>query len=180
MVNALNTLFQDIANAIRDKTGGTETMKPAEFPNKIAEIEGTGNATGLFMKFYGMTTSNLKFTIVDTVTTVGDGKTFNSLVVSSIPANVMQICAIIDDGYEYTIGCVYDAIAGGWVYDYRIHADETLSVPYTGNLTSYTAPDCLTFISDNGSCLEFRGSKGNGTLAINTTAANTTYKIIVG
>lgn len=39
MANELRTLFQDIADAIKDKTGSTDTMKPAEFPSKIAEIE---------------------------------------------------------------------------------------------------------------------------------------------
>ena len=41
MSNVLGTLFQDIANAIREKTGDTATMKPAEFPDKIAAIEGS-------------------------------------------------------------------------------------------------------------------------------------------
>lgn len=38
MANALGTLFQNIAAAIRAKTGDTGTMKPAEFPEKIASI----------------------------------------------------------------------------------------------------------------------------------------------
>lgn len=37
--NVLGTLFGDIADAIRSKTGGTETMKPAEFPEQISNIE---------------------------------------------------------------------------------------------------------------------------------------------
>ena len=39
MANALGTLFQNIASAIRAKTGETGTMKPAEFPTQIASIE---------------------------------------------------------------------------------------------------------------------------------------------
>ena len=38
MDNVLGALFQDIADAIRLKTGGTDTMKPAEFPTRIATI----------------------------------------------------------------------------------------------------------------------------------------------
>lgn len=45
MANVLGTLFQDIANAIRAKTGGTGTMKPAEFPAEIASIV-TGGSGG--------------------------------------------------------------------------------------------------------------------------------------
>lgn len=37
--NVLGTLFGDIADAIRAKTGDTATMKPNEFPTKISEIE---------------------------------------------------------------------------------------------------------------------------------------------
>lgn len=40
--NVLGDLFQDIAEAIRYQTGGTETMKPMEFPDKIYEIVASG------------------------------------------------------------------------------------------------------------------------------------------
>ena len=43
MANALGKLFGDIAEAIRAKTGEEGTMKPAEFPAKIGEIEGTSS-----------------------------------------------------------------------------------------------------------------------------------------
>ena len=48
MANALKTLFQDIADAIKEKTGETESMKPAEFPAKIAAIPtgGGGSVAG--------------------------------------------------------------------------------------------------------------------------------------
>lgn len=48
MANALKTLFGDIASAIKEKTGETATMKPAEFPAKIAAIPtgGGGSAAG--------------------------------------------------------------------------------------------------------------------------------------
>lgn len=38
MANVLAELFQNTADAIREKTGETGTMKPAEFPDKIREI----------------------------------------------------------------------------------------------------------------------------------------------
>lgn len=40
MANVLGTLFQDIADAIRTKTGGTGTMAPADFPGEILSITG--------------------------------------------------------------------------------------------------------------------------------------------
>lgn len=39
MANTLGVLFQDIANAIREKTGNTDTMKPFDFPTAISSIE---------------------------------------------------------------------------------------------------------------------------------------------
>lgn len=48
MANILGTLFGDIADAIRAKSGESGTMKPAEFPAKIAAIPagGGGSAAG--------------------------------------------------------------------------------------------------------------------------------------
>lgn len=47
MANALGTLFQDIANAIRSKNGETGTMKPADFPTAISNIESGGDTEHL-------------------------------------------------------------------------------------------------------------------------------------
>lgn len=45
MANVLGTLFQDIADAIRTKTGGTGTMAPADFPGEILSITGGAEET---------------------------------------------------------------------------------------------------------------------------------------
>lgn len=46
MANVLAELFQNVAIAIREKTGESGTMKPAEFPDKIRAIEaGSGGGT---------------------------------------------------------------------------------------------------------------------------------------
>lgn len=46
MANALGTLFSDIANAIRNKTGKTNKMTPKDFPSEIANIVvGEGGGT---------------------------------------------------------------------------------------------------------------------------------------
>ncbi len=49
--NVLGVLFQDIADAIRAKTGGTDTMKPAEFPAQISSIVTGGIVGGDTLKF---------------------------------------------------------------------------------------------------------------------------------
>lgn len=49
MANALGTLFGDIANAIREKSGETGTMKPAQFPEMISGIKiSSGGGDGTF------------------------------------------------------------------------------------------------------------------------------------
>ena len=45
MSNELGKLFSDIAGAIREKTGETGTMKPAQFPAKIAGIQSGGGSS---------------------------------------------------------------------------------------------------------------------------------------
>ena len=49
-MSALSELFSGIAGAIRSKTGETGTMKPMEFPEKIAGIRtgGSGDRTPVF------------------------------------------------------------------------------------------------------------------------------------
>lgn len=52
MANALGTLFSDIANAIRSKTGSTAKMSPNDFPIHINSIVvGSGGASGGEWKF---------------------------------------------------------------------------------------------------------------------------------
>lgn len=255
MANALGTLFQNIADAIRGKTGETGTMKPAEFPKKIASIETGGGSdvdiqddvkivpdfsggnfiidltesnqairsgyiekpstltssnikkdvtiagvTGTLeatttsadsvMKFYGMSSSSgLTYTIVDSITTVGDGKTFNSIVKSSIPSSVTVVCAIRDDGYVYTKGCTYDLIASSWVYDYRVHKGETFKVPHDGTTPSWEILDSsyayglISKSYEDSDGLEFTAANtyGNCTLHLfDNSGTIATYKIIVG
>lgn len=51
MANVLGTLFGEIATAIREKSGETGKMKPAEFPAKIAAIEGGSSADVRYVTF---------------------------------------------------------------------------------------------------------------------------------
>lgn len=62
MANALGTLFGDIASAIREKTGDTATMKPAQFPEKIAAIEAGGGGS-LVAQYQEFTATSNKQTV---------------------------------------------------------------------------------------------------------------------
>jgi hypothetical protein len=46
MANVLGELFQNIADAIRSKTGSTDTLKPNQFPEAIEGITGGGGGGG--------------------------------------------------------------------------------------------------------------------------------------
>lgn len=58
MANVLGTLFGEIAGAIREKTGDTATMKPAEFPEKILGISGGGSGNKQYELVYSQFTPN--------------------------------------------------------------------------------------------------------------------------
>lgn len=55
MANVLGELFENIASAIREKTGEADTMKPAQFPEKILGIEAGGSGTVGNIKFQAKT-----------------------------------------------------------------------------------------------------------------------------
>lgn len=93
MANALSTLFTDIANAIRTKTGepSTATMKPVDFPQKITDIDFTIDAVLETLEV----TENGVYTPNDGV----DG--FSNVVVSVKSANT---CYIGTSAPDSTIG----------------------------------------------------------------------------
>ena len=67
MANVLAELFQNTANAIREKTGDTGTMKPAEFPEKIRAIETGGGGGGVANIIPLTITENGKYNVADGV-----------------------------------------------------------------------------------------------------------------
>ena len=68
MANVLGTLFGEIANAIREKSGESGTMKPAEFPDKIAQIVTGGGSGELKYKNGTVSASNMS-----DITTISHG-----------------------------------------------------------------------------------------------------------
>ena len=50
-MSALSELFQDIADAIRSKTGNSGKMKPIDFPNEILNIEAGGSVDSNLVKY---------------------------------------------------------------------------------------------------------------------------------
>ena len=67
MANVLAELFANTADAIREKTGDTGTMKPAEFPEKIRAIETGGGGGGVANIIPLTITENGKYNVADGV-----------------------------------------------------------------------------------------------------------------
>lgn len=118
-MSALSDLFTGIAAAIREKSGETATMKPAEFPEKIAAIEtGGGNS-------YKLRTSVFKAT--DTIMTIDH----NSGVVPDIIFFTIQDISGGSNGLLYALGfssAMHTALGGGYLSEVSgVNASKMLS-----------------------------------------------------
>lgn len=74
-MSALSDLFQNIADAIRSKTGETGTMKPSEFPDKISAIEvgsSSGESKSLTYKTGSITPSSTTTTVIHDMGVIPD------------------------------------------------------------------------------------------------------------
>lgn len=49
-MSTLTDAFSDIADAIRAKTGKSDTMTPAEMPTEIASISGSGGIELIYLR----------------------------------------------------------------------------------------------------------------------------------
>lgn len=114
MANVLGTLFGDIANAIREKTGEAGTMKPNEFPVKIAGIP-CGNASFTFYtdSFYangGEITVEHNIGVIPDILVVYTNHVpgFNSLIIS-VGFSQAMMNALGEDAYAPTSYIITDA-----------------------------------------------------------------------
>ena len=145
MANVLGALFQDIANAIRAKTGSTDTMKPAEFPAQISSIV-AGDGIEWISTNGTFTTENASHTVAHELGVVPDiifihphminpgqaGGTMNimfsmlmsrKLLGEGLTGGVMYLFNINDGrGLAATGGSIEDAHSGGL---YGIHSVTT-------------------------------------------------------
>lgn len=74
MANVLGELFSDIAVAIREKTGETATMKPAEFSEKIAAIEVGGGGSDVPFTTITVTAKRANVALPGATVTAVNGK----------------------------------------------------------------------------------------------------------
>ena len=108
--NVLGVLFQNIADAIRAKTGGTETMKPNEFPTQIANIPvGGGIESGTFKyktNTFNCTSTSKMQTIYHNLGCVPD---ILIVMYGSVPASgTLMNCLAYSSA-------MLEALGGGWI-----------------------------------------------------------------
>ena len=127
MSNVLGNLFGEIANAIREKTGGTGTMKPAEFPAEIASIVtgGGGNAGGELKYTRG------SFNATSTAMTINHNLGY-------IPDIMIVVYGNVPKAKQFIFGIGYSsamlaALGGGWL-NIAQGSSENGSVQYTADV----------------------------------------------
>jgi hypothetical protein len=169
MANALGTLFKDVADAIRAKTGDTGTMKPAQFPEKIASITGGGGGVQLYpptLTRSGETlnidmnkTQNGSFVkgvrIYDNGELVGTYASETSTMIASLPVGTHMLTAeAFGDNVlpsvksnalnasKYTISLTLSNVTASTVPSYVIHGDSLpiMLTPASG----YALPATIT------------------------------------
>ena len=129
MSNVLGTLFQDIADAIRAKTGDTDTMKPAEFPAEIASIVTGGIASGAFKyksnTFNGYSGQPAVRNIVHGLGVVPD---ILIVIYGNVPSNgTMMSCVAFTSK-------MLEALGGGWLNRAQIVQGTSGAVGATSNI----------------------------------------------
>ena len=130
MANVLAELFQNTADAIREKTGDTGTMKPAEFPEKIRAIETGGGGGGVANIIPLTITENGKYNVADGV----DGY-------APVTVNVENK---IPDGYIKPTGTVQ--ITENGTVDVSAYANAEVSVPTGGGAANLVS----LVVTENG------------------------------
>lgn len=170
MANALGNLFGDIADAIRAKTGEEGTMKPAQFPAKIASIEGGGGVD----------------TNYDYMVTVGDS--FSIAYSGSSPTvECPSFIEYYDDGGELVFtsksegtGTIYLYVSDSLLASYTVKVAAELPIPRLFSPTLSRSGTTVTIAnpSSNGSFAETLRLYDNGTLiSTQSVGSNNTYGI---
>ena len=141
MANVLGELFQNIANAIRSKTGGTDTITPASFPEKISAIGTSGFVEGVhyvtFMSHDG-TTELYKRPVAD-----GDDCA-DPVSRGYIPAPTKESTA----QYDYSFVGWATSANGAWDENAlkAVTEDKTVYAAYAAAVRYYT----ITYYDDDG------------------------------
>jgi hypothetical protein len=147
MANVLGELFQDIADAIRGKTGETGTMKPNQFPEAIASIVtgsgggGGGSSTDVRVKyvtFMNGATELIKYPVI-----VGD-TCHDPVTNNSIPAPTKEGTAQYT--YEHNGWSLTDGGDASVSALTNVTEDRTVYAAFKATVREYT----ITYLDSDG------------------------------
>ena len=147
MANVLGELFQDIADAIRGKTGETGTMKPIDFPSAIASIVtgsgggGGGSSTDVRVKyvtFMNGATELIKYPVI-----VGD-TCHDPVTNNSIPAPTKESTAQYT--YEHNGWSLTDGGDASVSALTNVTEDRTVYAAFKATVREYT----ITYLDSDG------------------------------
>lgn len=142
MANVLGKLFQDIADAIRSKTGTTDTLKPNEFPAAIEGIT-TGGGSSADVHYVTFTNASTGETYVKPV---AHGDDCVDPVVKGLWETPTQESTAAED---YTFSGGWSATPGGAADANilkNITEDKTVYAVFTATVREYT----ITYLDDDG------------------------------
>lgn len=171
MANVLAELFQDIANAIRAKTGGSSYMKPIDFPERIEKIDVGSDLASITAKdngVYYMSKSielgkqyafKNSYTKEELQALFNLGDTSISPYVSYIYKKGESYLDVMSVLSEYTL-VWYVSPSEIYQYNYKDTSDQLLGTPAgwsrAKNGSSYIAtrmPPSITFEEDGTMCI---------------------------
>lgn len=151
MANVLADLFQDIADAIRAKTGSTDKMAPASFPDEIGAISaGSGDVSGVNAALDAI---NGELIGAKTVTFMVEGKVYATRQVapgdtSGKPSNPTKASSVAEDfsfaGWSLEDDGTVDSAALR-----NVTEDRTVYAVFTATPRQYT----VRFFDDDGTAL---------------------------
>lgn len=164
---SLTSIFQDIADAIRAKTGKVDTMTPAEMPTEIASIS-TGS---------GIPVEYIKLNVTENaqVTNYGDSLVYGvQNTAHYIGINSLDLTTYTDYSTylsydqatsKFTVLADFTGFFRGWVENYQ-----SSGTPPRGTLF-YNDTEILSYVADGNS----QGARGGDSTEVECKAGDTFY-----
>lgn len=201
MANALTTLFGEIAQAIRDQNGDPETVKykPAQFPEKIANLSGGGaqpqlNAPTLSKSAATITISNptsngnfvTGYRVYDNDTLISE-QTGNTYSIATLSYGSHMLSAdVVGNNFvpsprsavrnvsKYYVNVTLNNVTSGFVPSYAFHGD-AMSISLTPS-SGYELPATIT-ATMGGSSTGITYNRDNKTITISSITGDVNISI---
>ena len=185
MANVLGTLFGEIADAIREKSGESGTMKPAEFPEKISGI-----STGTSVEILENIPIALDFSDGNQIVAAPDGTLVKTAIIQQpatlIPQNIakgIDIAGIVGEHEGGSGGAVAGAVTvtfcnydGTELYSRQVFIGDDCPDPVTqGRISTPTRESTAQYSYKHNGWSTTAGGSANANALKNITADKTVY-----